>query len=177
MRQKKVVLDFVTPGCRTCRVSTVLQQTMEFILSEFWFEALFKACVDKKWKKSSVIRPVSVYTDIYEAKAGKCVLLGSYCLQMCSEHSKEDGTILIICRSLRSTLTPGWRSKLQLLWQAAAVQYFSKISGKGLLPTVMVWCFCATIWSEVFFLNLLIMSSVTWRGAGLADSSCLKQIE
>lgn len=69
------------------------------------------------------------------------------------------------------------RSRLQLLWQAAAVQYFSKLSGKSLSPTVKVWWFCATIWSEVLSLNLLVMSIFTSKGAALPDSSCSKQVK
>lgn len=48
---KKVLFDLVTPGCRAYRASTVLQQTMVFILSEFEPETLFKAWKDERWRK------------------------------------------------------------------------------------------------------------------------------
>lgn len=41
-------------------------------------------------------------------------------------------------REARGALMPGPRSRLQLLRQAAAVRYFSKISGESLLPAVTV---------------------------------------
>lgn len=109
----------------------VLQQTVVFILSEFEPEIIFKAWKDERWRKQSVTRPINACTKVYKAKGGNFVLLGSYCLRMRSVHLKEDSTIIIICRSLRSILTPGLRSRLQLLRQAAAAaQYFSKISGE-----------------------------------------------
>lgn len=83
-------------------------------------------------------RPRSARTQVYKAKAENCALRGSYCLRMRSVHLKEDSTMIIICGSLRGILMPGLRSRLQLLGQAAAVQYYSKISGESLLPTVTV---------------------------------------
>jgi len=51
MSWKKVLLEFVTPGCRAFRASRVLQQTMAFVLSGFEPETLFKAWKDERERK------------------------------------------------------------------------------------------------------------------------------